>query len=65
MKFKFIKKVDKAVPVYGGKMANTGDIVDIDQRLVEKAMRDPNYEEVVKERAKKGKNDGDKEPDNS
>ena len=46
MKFKFIKEVDNPVNAYDGSKVVAGDIVDLSDHLSEKAMKNPDYEQV-------------------
>lgn len=60
MKFKLIAKFDEPVNCYTGEKISTGDIIELDGHLAEKASKNPNYQEVkkvVKKAAKKVKND--------
>lgn len=45
-KFKLTKEVKSAVPVYGGKEAITGDVIELDGLLAEKARNNPDFQEV-------------------
>lgn len=47
MKFLFIRQVDGEVPVYGGQFAKTGDTIELEGRLAEKAERNPHFEAVT------------------
>ena len=46
MKFKFIKKVEGEVGVYDGKSVKTGDEVEFEGRYAEKALNNPDFEDV-------------------
>ena len=46
MKFKFIKEVDSPVNAYDGSKVMTGDIVDLSDHLSEKALKNPDYEQM-------------------
>ena len=43
MKFEFVAKVDGPVMSYGGVMVSTGDVVEFDGWIAEKAKANPNY----------------------
>ena len=53
MKFKFVKKVDEPVLIYGGKEAATGDVVEYDGFIAEKCLKNPDFEEVKTRKPKK------------
>jgi hypothetical protein len=57
VKFRFITQVDEPVNSYGGVQVSTGDIVELDGPLADKASRNPNYEVVKPGRPKKAKLD--------
>lgn len=46
MKFKLIKQVGGEVPCYGGQTAKTGDVIELDGDLAEKAKNNPDFEVV-------------------
>lgn len=46
MKFKFIKEVSSAVGVYGGNTVKTGDTIELEGFLAEKAKTNPDFKEV-------------------
>lgn len=46
MKFKFIKEVEGKVNAYGGNQVSTGDVIELEGFLAEKAMCNPDFEEV-------------------
>ena len=63
MKFRFVKKVEGSVPVYGGQTASTGDILEYQGHLAEKAKANPDFV-MARESKKKGENpDDDDNPD--
>ena len=53
MKFKLIKKDCVDVRCYGQAGFSTGDIVDFDGHLADKAQANPNYEKVIAKTVKK------------
>lgn len=66
MKFRFIRQVDGEAPVYGGQTAKTGDIIELEGHLADKASRNPHFEAVEGKKApakrntrKKAVTDGD------
>lgn len=46
MKFRFIKKVDKDVPLYNGQVGRTGTIIELKGNLAQKASVNKDYEKV-------------------
>ena len=59
MKFKLIAEFDKPVRCYTGEMISTGDVIELDGHLADKARNNPNYKEV-KRGPNKAKKDDDK-----
>jgi hypothetical protein len=46
MNFKFVKKVEGAVRTYGGGLITTGEVIELDGWLAEKALSNPDYKRV-------------------
>lgn len=59
MKFRFIRKVDKKVPVYNGNLVKTGDTIELEGHLAVKAQNNPDFVQ-----ARKGKDGGEQAADN-
>ena len=53
MQFRFIRQIDGEAPVYGGQFAKTGDIIELEGHLADKASRNPHFEAVTDGGAKK------------
>lgn len=56
-KFKFIKEVEGEVNSYLGTPIKTGDTLELNDYLSDKARKNPNYEEVKRGPKKKVKSD--------
>lgn len=60
--FKLVKDDCKDVPVYGGETLSTGDTIELEGFLAEKAEKNPDFEAVKAKRRKskaKSATDGD------
>jgi hypothetical protein len=49
MKFKFVKKVRGVVTSYNGKEVATGEIIELTGHFAQKALLNPDYEQVVEQ----------------